>query len=127
MSYTEKHIGKLKEVDFDRNGTTSEQFYKMLCQYHGYNDLTVENKYTFNTYRTWEELYWDNLWDADNMYRVDGRLYKLTDHTEIDESKDMFLFHKNADGTISFAVEFYNGGTCLNEMIEEGIRSVNNK
>ena len=81
MSYTEKHIGKLKEVDFDRNGTTSEQFYKMLCQYHGYNDLTVENTYTFNTYRTWEELYWDKLWDADNMYRVDGRLYKLTDHT----------------------------------------------
>ena len=43
MSYTEKHIGKLKEVDFDRNGTTSEQFYKMLCQYHGYNqNIKVE-------------------------------------------------------------------------------------
>jgi hypothetical protein len=27
----------------------------------------------------------------------------------------------NEDGTITFFMEFYNGGTCLSEMIEEGL------
>ena len=122
MSYTEKHIGRLIEVDFDRNGTTPESFYKMLCEYHNYNSLTVTKYRNPYTYKNWEEMYWEELWDKDNFYRVDGKVYKLVEHAEIEN--DIFKFWKNADGSISFVAEFYNGGTCLSEIIEEGIREV---
>ena len=122
MSYTEKHIGKLVEVDFDRNGTTPEHFYKMLCEYHDYNSLTVTKYRTPYTYKSWEDLYWDELWDKDNLYKADGKVYKLVEHVKTED--DIFKFWKNADGSISFAVEFYNGGTCLSEIIEEGILEV---
>lgn len=123
MSYTERHIGKLVEVNFNRNGTTPEHFYKMLCEYHNYSSLTVAKYKTPYTYKNWEDLYWNELWDEDNLYRVDGRLYKLVEHVETED--DIFKFWKNTDGSISFVVEFYNGGTCLREMIEEGVREVN--
>lgn len=123
MSRTEKHIGKLVEVDFDRNGTTPEHFYKMLCEYHDYNSLTVAKYREPYTYKSWEEMYWEELWDKDNLYRANGKIYKLVEHVKLED--DMSLFNKNPDGSISFAVEFYNGGTCLSEIIEEGIREVN--
>lgn len=123
MSYTERHIGKLVEVDFDRNGTTPEHFYKMLCEYHNYNSLTVTKYRGPYTYKSWEDLYWNELWDEDNLYKADGKVYKLVEHVEIEN--DIFKFWKNEDGSISFVVEFYNGGTCLSEMIEEGVREVN--
>lgn len=123
MSYTERHIGKLVEVDFDRNGTTPEQFYKMLCEYHNYISLTVTKYRNPYTYKSWEDLYWNELWDEDNLYKADGKLYKLVEHVETED--DIFKFWKNADGSISFVVEFYNGGTCLREMIEEGVQEVN--
>lgn len=123
MSYTEKHIGKLVEVDFDKNGTTPEQFYRMLCEYHNYNNLTVTKYRDPYTYKSWEDLYWNELWDEDNLYKADGKVYKLVEHVKTED--DIFKFWKNADGSISFAVEFYNGGTCLSEMIEEGVREVN--
>lgn len=124
MSRTEKHIGKLVEVDFDRNGTTPEHFYKMLCEYHNYDSLTVTKYRTPYTYKSWEEMYWEELWDKDNLYRANGKIYKLVEHIEIEEDDDIFKFWKNADGSISFVAEFYNGGTCLSEIIEEGIREV---
>lgn len=123
MSSTERHIGKLVEVDFNRNGTTPEHFYKMLCEYHNYNSLTVTKYKTPYTYKSWEDLYWNELWDKDNLYKADGKVYKLVEHIETED--DIFKFWKNADGSISFVVEFYNGGTCLREMIEEGVREVN--
>lgn len=123
MSSTERHIGKLVEVDFNSNGTTPEHFYKMLCEYHNYNSLTVTKYKTPYTYKSWEDLYWNELWDKDNLYKADGKLYKLVEHIETED--DIFKFWKNADGSISFVVEFYNGGTCLREMIEEGVREVN--
>lgn len=123
MSSTERHIGKLVEVDFDKNYTTPEQFYKMLCEYHNYNSLTVTKYRDPYTYKSWEDMYWDELWDKDNLYKADGKVYKLVEHIETEDS--IFKFWKNADGSISFVVEFYNGGTCLREMIEEGVREVN--
>lgn len=123
MSYTEKHIGRLVEVDFERNGTTPKDFYKMLCEYHNYNSLTVKKYRDPYTYKSWEEMYWEELWDKDGLYRVDGKVYKLIENIEIED--DIFKFWKNDDGSISFVAEFYNGGTCLSEIIEEGIREVN--
>lgn len=123
MSYTEKHIGRLVEVDFDKNYTAPEDFYKMLCEYHNYNSLTVTKYREPYTYKSWEELYWEELWDEDNLYKVDGKVYKLVEHNEIED--DIFKFWKNADGSISFVAEFYNGGTCLSEIIEDGVRKIN--
>lgn len=122
MSYTEKHIGRLVEVDFDSIGTTPEHFYKTHCEYHNYNSLTVTKYREPYTYKSWEEMYWEELWDEDNLYRVDGKVYRLVEHTELED--DIFKFWKNADGSISFVAEFYNGGTCLSEIIEEGVRKV---
>jgi hypothetical protein len=34
---------------------------------------------------------------------------------------------KNEDGTISFIGQFYNGGTCLDEMLEEALDEMKEK
>ena len=56
--------------------------------------------------------------------------FQLTTDINVDIYKkwiedDIFKFWKNDDGSISFVAEFYNGGTCLSEIIEEGIKSIN--
>ena len=55
-------------------------------------------------------------------YRMNtgDNVYQLIHHREITEDFDVFWFEP--DGDIQFAVEFYNGGTCLEEVMEDGVK-----
>lgn len=99
MSYTETHFGKLRRVEID-------------------NDVTIEQ---------WEESKRESLGDKlfEEKYIVFMyTAYEFLEHTNLGED-DLDVFIENEDGTITFIVQFYNGGCGLGEVLEEGINNLN--
>ena len=52
---------------------------------------------------------------------MNGEIWEAFDHTELDADDDIYQLTLNEDGTLSFVMRFYNGGTNLSECIEEEI------
>lgn len=38
--------------------------------------------------------------------------------------EDISILTPNNDGTYSYIMQFYNGGACLSEMLEDGIKNI---
>lgn len=117
MSFTEKHIGKLVKVD--RKGLTVEEWCKEYCQSHF---VEIDNK----MYKNWIECFRDNFYDicTDSIRLINGEIYELVKHAEFDECEDLDFFYTLEDGSILFVTEFYNGGTCLAEVLENGVTRI---
>jgi len=52
---------------------------------------------------------------------VNDVLYRVEIETSEDDAGDIFRATKNDDGSLSFVVQYYNGGCSLNEALEEAI------
>ena len=131
MSNYEKHVGKLKKVDLSEYNNSTEKFFEE--QYRKlFTDLTEEEiKETYHyaetfAYRgnrgSWEYLFFDNCYDFDmddKFYVVNGIVYETIEDKEVDD--DASLLKDNGDGTYDYFIEFYNGGTCLQEILEENL------
>ena len=103
MSEIEKHIGKFRVITDNTEDTR-----KYIAE-HGMKDDFNEELYFIGEYK---------------KYITVGRedsvlLLEFIEHQELDEYEDIEYYKKNDDGTIDFAVEYYNGGTCLEECLEE--------
>jgi len=107
MSHTETHIGKLRKITLKENQTI-EQWCEEKCK-----ELNI----TF--FDSWERtlLY---HYRYDKYLFINDIIWEIFDHTEVEENVDIMTL--NEDGTLSFAMQFYNGGTCLSECIEDGIK-----
>ena len=115
MSYAEKHLGRLRKVDLQ--GKSLEEWCKEQCEIRN----VERNKYHLND--TWTELFIYHTVGHQSIgsyYIIGDNVYQLIHHREITEDFDVFWFEP--DGDIQFAVEFYNGGTCLEEVIEDGVK-----
>ena len=113
MSHTETHIGKLRKVDL--KGLTIEQWAKAKCREKAITDL--------EHYDTWKEA----LLDSGKFYTyffVNDDVYEKFEHIEIEEGDDIDVLTPNNDGTYSFVMQFYNGGTYLGEMIEDALKKL---
>jgi hypothetical protein len=74
-----------------------------------------------------EEAVWDIFQDLAGPWRrqsfiathaVDGRLIlDLPEHTYAESAEDGNLYQPLQDGTVRFTTGFYNGGTCLSEVL----------
>jgi len=115
MSYTETHIGKLQKVDLA--GKTIEEWAKEECIKQDIKELSSYND-------TWIEELRDR--DYRKYFLVDGEIWEAIEHQEL-EDDDIYQLTPNSDGTISFTMRFYNGGTCLSECIEEGLEQLKKK
>jgi hypothetical protein len=113
MSYTETHIGKLRKVDLI--GKTPEQWAENECKNFGVTELQSYNK-------TWWEQFLDKNNNYEKYFIFKDEVWEAFEHQEIEE--DINQFTLQPDGTIHFVTQFYNGGTCLSEMVEEGIERV---
>lgn len=137
MSSYEKHIGKLKIVDLSEFDNDIERFFEE--QYRKlFTDLTEEEiqdgyRYAENSkYRgtkgPWEYLFFDNCYSFDmddKFYVVNGNIYETIEDKEVDD--DASFLKDNGDGTYDYFIEFYNGGTCLHECIEDELEKLNKK
>ena len=108
MSDYETHSGKLRLLE-PQNGETLEEQCKRLW-------IEIGEK---------EEEYGDKSDLLDEYYEefieINESVYQVFDHKE-SEDQDMFCkLNKNPDGSYSFYTRFYNGGTCLSEMLKDGV------
>lgn len=58
----------------------------------------------------------------DKFYIVKGNIYETIEDKEVDD--DMSFLKDNGDGTYDYFIEFYNGGTCLSECIEDELEKL---
>ena len=114
MSYTEYHIGKIKPINI--TGEELENYCKQILLEHSYISENSPEKDEF--YNSYAELLVDELGD-EYMY-LNGILYKIIEDKEVDD--DVVNITRNEDGTINYVATFYNGGTCLTEVLESVLK-----
>lgn len=111
MSQTEFHFGKIKPVQIPE-GQTLEEWCKGKCAEEGVTEIPFYNK-------SWEETY---RYNGKNKYFIHKRkVYEFIDHHESQDSEYFMKLFQDPDGTITFVGQFYNGGTCFSEMLEEAL------
>lgn len=116
MSYIEYHSGKLEIIPMKLDDSLEGQ-----CKRIALKEVpNLDIKYILDNYDSFESFFRDNFYEE--YLILNERIYKIIEHSKSDE--DMFDVWENSDGTISFSGSFYNGGTFLNEMIEDGLRAL---
>ena len=116
MSYNEFHKGKLHKLTIGMS-ETKNKVKELAKQY----DVPVDED---------EDNYWlsDVCWD---IYEKSGvkyvvvnkDLYIVKDYFTTREDDGIYEHNKNDDGDIEFMVEFYNGGTGFEEVVEDIVDS----
>lgn len=114
MSQTEFHIGKLKKIELKENQNL-EDFYKEKLQEIGLLQLRSYDN-------DWEDAFRDKF--RDKYFISNDTIWEAFDHKEIDMSDDIYEIKTNPDGTLSFIMKFYNGGTYLSECIEDELKKL---
>ena len=116
MSQNEFHTGRL--VPADLGGKTIEEFAEKICREAGISEIS-------SYHDSWlDELKYEGAYEK--YFIVEDVIYEMVDHSEADDEYFVHL-RRNEDGSISFSAQFYNGGTCLSEIIEESISEMNKK
>ena len=115
MSYTETHFGKIRILTKNTKDTIQYIKDNNLSKYYNItnkNDihLTDENDKTHM------------LIDNNNEYIM----LEFINHTKIDDGNDFFRLMPNDDNTYTFATQFYNGGCCLYELMENYVNEMLN-
>ena len=113
MSYNEFHKGKLHKLT--RGVSETENKVKELAKQY---DVPFDEDEDLNS----------NCWD---IYKKTGvryivinkDLYIVKDYFTAREDDGIYEDNKNADGDIEFMVEFYNGGTGFEEVVEDIVDS----
>ena len=113
MSQDEFHRGKLRKIDLKNKSI--EDFFKEKCIENGIVEL---DKWT----KDWYSMYRGNV---DNLEYFSNRksVYQLYNHKQF-EDFDIQELSKLENGDYEFIVNFYNGGTCLGEIIEEFVNKL---
>lgn len=113
MSNMEYHYGKLRKVDL--KGLTKEQFFEWKCKEAGVLELKDD---------TWEETHRYYANGYEKIFTTNQNVYEVYDHYETDDDMQKLISHE--DGTFTFIMSFYNGGTCLNECVTESLEEYEN-
>ena len=114
MSKTALHIGKLRKIEL-KSDQSLEDFYKEKLKEIGITEL---RKYD----NDWEDAFRDEF--NEKYFIVNNIIWEAFEHEEKDDSNDIYELKSNPDGTLSFIMKFYNGGTCLSECIEEELEKL---
>ena len=116
MSRTETHSGLLKIID-KLDSETFDNYYLRIIKL---DDKSFElDLNMFDNYIEYIEYELYEKYVISNKY-----VYKFL---ECNEVNDIDIIRYNDDGTIYFLTQFYNGGTCLNERLENLLNSDNTK
>ncbi len=116
MSNYESHSGKLRIVEPKENETLDQLKKRIWCEKSGNKEEDYEVKGNLS-----DDYY-------DEFFEVNGKLWEVLDHEEMGDEDDMFCrLHDNKDGTFSFHTRFYNGGTCMSEMVTEELEKLDPK
>ena len=115
MSRTEFHTGKLYPVKIKIS-------LEETCR-------SIAKRFDVELGEDWQEDFRDAFDEYANKitsqpeeYFIHGeKLYRVIDHEESDDEEYFMRLSRNSDGSLSFIGQFYNGGTCFSEMLEEAL------
>ena len=122
MSDYETIKGKIRKIDLQ--GLSVEEYAKRIVEEKGLASEVGQGPYFYETYL--EFLKWYDDWTEGQYIAIDDELYLIYDKSEFDSSYHVHLT-PIADDTYEFHTSFYNGGTCLSEIIEDEIRRLKRK
>ena len=119
MSYTEFHTGKLYPVKIENN-------LEETCR-------SIASRHNIELGEDWQEDFRENFNEYEykrkrvtEEYFIHGeKLYRVIDHEESEDSEYFMKLSRDDNGSISFIGQFYNGGTCFSEMLEEALDDLN--
>lgn len=111
MSEVVRHIGKIRKVEL--NGLTPEEWYQKKCEARGVSKPDF--------YDTWKSCYNDEFWPLSTI-EVNGEMWEIVDDKVEDDTENISILKKAPDGSYDYLMQFYNGGTCLTEMLEEAMK-----
>jgi len=112
MSYTETHFGKFKIL------AKGEENIKKYMEEHNIETCFPDDIWPADT----EKYYVTYPWDKDG----DNYLIEFLEHKAYDDGEGFEEFRQNEDGTVSFGVQFYNGGCGLEEALGDFYKYINN-
>ena len=112
MSETERVKGKIKLVPFADK--TLDELCEYICKIRG---VSKPNDF----YGGWIDQSQEELYD--DYIIIDECLYCIIDKEYLQYEGFEFA-SKNEDGSINFFVQFYNGGACLSEVIEDAVKKL---
>lgn len=116
MSYNEFHKGKLHKLT--RGMSETENKVKELAKQYDVPFDEDEDNYWLS------DVCWDIYEKSGVKYVVVNKdLYIVKDYFTTREDDGIYEHNKNDDGDIEFMVEFYNGGTGFEEVVEDIIDS----
>lgn len=116
MSDTELHFGKLRKVNLQNK--TIEEWCKNKLYEIGITEFDEDR------YSCWHEAFInESTFDNKFFFVNDTTVWEAFEHTKQEHDYINYL-HTNNDGTVSFVMAFYNGGTCLSECIEDSLKSI---
>jgi len=81
------------------------------------------NQEAFNQYIINDDMF-DFLDDCncyEKLFYINENFYKVLEIEDVDPDYELQVLIKNSDGTYTFEMKYYNGGTCLEEMIQESL------
>ena len=120
MSRTELHTGKFRivaqttEDTFNFINKNLSKYWKPEISSRGYVNVEETDAYDEEYWRANKEFPYKNLNIGNQSY-----LIEMLEHKEFGEDEYPLEVTKNEDGTFDFIAQFYNGGTCLEECLEE--------
>lgn len=105
MSSYETHIGTLKKVECD----SIEQFLKDKLNLYKVNYSNKDSAI---------DLLYNDSRLYDKYILINGTLYEWIKHRQVFDIEGIVQCNKNCDDTIDVIAQFYNGGACLEEVLE---------
>jgi hypothetical protein len=128
MSCTELHTGKFRivaqttEDTFNFIAKNLSKYWKPEITSRGYVNVDATDKYLDDYWQANKDFPYKKLNIGNQSY-----LIEMLEHKEFGEDEYPLEVSKNEDGTFDFIAQFYNGGTCLEECLEEELENLQSK
>ena len=116
VSETVRYKGKLQLLD--RKGVSISDTMVDLIQSSG---REVPSYYDLGDIYEVRDCFNDMLYDSHML--LGENVYKIIEKTKENSEHSLTVYEDN--GLIHFDTTFYNGGTCLEEMLEDGLEELN--
>lgn len=125
MSSMEYHRGKAKK--FPRNAGESDfDYLRRFAEHLGkpFLEEAVKENEDEGLHEMMQVTHLEGPWRRQWALAIGDDLWELIDHVYEDDPGYINTVTQNADGTTSFVMSFYNGGTCLEEVLGEALEKV---
>jgi hypothetical protein len=118
MSDTVYFKGKLTELKPKEDETVQEMAFNMMSRAE---QREVDEQFDGNAIEALQDLYYQEY------VLIEGKLYKVETETNQAYTPDIFNASQNEDGTITFELQYYNGGCGFLEAMETAVTRIANK